>query len=79
MMEIGKLRLANIERWTDTWKDHPDIYEIQSRLLTNVTFYNEQFPGVEWLLNFRSSAIICANANRTVNDYLQYDWVGAPW
>lgn len=79
MVDIGKLRLGHVEQWTDKWKKVPENAEIHSRLLTNMTFYDEQLPGVEWLLVFRSSAIICANANRTVNDYLQYDWVGAPW
>lgn len=79
MIEIGKLRLGTTERWTHKWKGKPDVHEVNSRLLTNSTFYDEQFPGVEHLLVFRSSAIMCANANRTVNDYLHYDWVGAPW
>lgn len=79
MVQTGKLRLGYTERWTDTWKPPLDVHETHSRLLTNLTFYDEQLPGVEWLLNFRSSAIVCANANRTINDYLDYDWVGAPW
>ena len=79
MQDTGKLRLGNIAPWTETWKNQVDIQETYNRLLTNPMFYRKEFPGVEWLLVFRSSGIICANSNRTVNDYLEYDWVGAPW
>lgn len=80
MVDTGKLRLQDVERFSTKWgRDLPDIQEIYSRLLTNLSFYDEQLPKVENLLVFRSSSIICANSNRTVNDYLEYDWVGAPW
>lgn len=80
MVDTGKLRLQDIERFSSKWgRKLPELPEIYSRLLTNLTFYDEQLPKVENLLVFRSSSIICANSNKTVNDYLDYDWVGAPW
>lgn len=26
-----------------------------------------------------TKGVLCANANHTIDDYLEYDWVGAPW
>ena len=93
--EIGKLRLESLEPWTQKWaeaeaakqggkkdKEKPPplgLDEVKSRLLTNATFYDEVLPGVEHLLTFKSSAMLCSNSKKTLNDYLEYDWVGAPW
>lgn len=33
----------------------------------------------EWLLVFQTDSILCANSKNNINDYLQYDYVGAPW
>jgi hypothetical protein len=79
MVLNGKMRLASVERWTDGWRGMPDVHEISSRLLTNITFLDEQFAGVENLLVFRSGSILCANAQQSVNDFLDYDFVGAQW
>jgi len=34
---------------------------------------------VEWMLVFQTDSIMCANSRVSLNDWLQYDWVGAPW
>lgn len=34
---------------------------------------------VEWVLLFQTDSILCANSQASLNDWLQYDWVGAPW
>lgn len=49
------------------------------RMLTHMRFYEEVVDPAEWLLLFRSDTILCAQSNQTVNDWLDYDWVGAPW
>lgn len=79
LQKIGKLRLQTVEPWTDQWHRNREINldEVHDKLLTNISFYDEQLSGVEHLLTFRSHSILCANANTTVNDFLQYDWVGA--
>lgn len=48
------------------------------RLLTDLRFYDQFLPGVEWLLKFESDAIMCANSDKSLNDWLHYDWAGAP-
>ena len=84
MVSSGKLSVLEVETWTDTWlrKDIADVHsepEIRNRLLTDVAFYDEVLPGVEWLLYFDERAMLCANANGSVEDFmLHYDWVGAP-
>lgn len=34
---------------------------------------------VEWVLLFQTDSILCANSQESLNDWLHYDWVGAPW
>ena len=53
--------------------------EQRSRLLTDLNFYDKYLPGAEWLLVFHSDSILCANAKSDLDDWLKYDWVGAPW
>jgi len=53
--------------------------EKMSLLLTNPTFYEKELPGVENLLIFTTQSILCANARLSLDDWLGYDWIGAPW
>ncbi|KAK1751687.1 hypothetical protein QBC47DRAFT_463788 [Echria macrotheca] len=50
-----------------------------SRFLTNLWVYETLLAPAEWLLIFQTDSMLCANARRDLNDYLEYDWVGAPW
>lgn len=50
-----------------------------SRFLTNLWLYEVVLQPAEWLLVFQTDSILCANSRQTLNDYLDYDWVGAPW
>lgn len=34
---------------------------------------------VEWMLIFQTDSIMCANSKVSLNKWLDYDWVGAPW
>jgi Protein of unknown function (DUF5672) len=83
--ELGKLRVSTIEgsdgnQWAKPWGgDDVGIDEVWNRLLTNRTFYERELRGVEWLLVFHSDSILCANSGRDVNEFLEWDWVGAPW
>lgn len=36
-------------------------------------------PQVEWVLVFQTDSILCANSRVSLNEWLEYDWVGAPW
>ncbi|KAI0127789.1 hypothetical protein BJ170DRAFT_387417 [Xylariales sp. AK1849] len=61
----------------------PAPWEIDSkekvhRLLTDVRFYEEFLPGVEWILKYESDSILCANSETSLNDWLVWDWAGAP-
>ncbi|TGJ72983.1 hypothetical protein EYR41_000103 [Orbilia oligospora] len=56
--------------------------EETSQTFTNLWFYDEVLGGnrgVEHLLVFQTDSILCANSELSLNDWLQYDWVGAPW
>ena len=79
--EWGKLRLETISPLGWGWEQGEDVSidELHNRLLTNTGFFENELAGTEWLLVFHSDAIMCANSNRDVNEFLQYDWVGAPW
>ncbi|OIW34067.1 hypothetical protein CONLIGDRAFT_652437 [Coniochaeta ligniaria NRRL 30616] len=50
-----------------------------SRFLTNLWLYEVVLQPAEWLLVFQTDSILCANSRQTLNDYLEFDWVGAPW
>ena len=69
----GKLDLVVLP---EPWKI--DSKEDINRLLTDIRFYDELLPGVEWLLKFESDSILCANSNDSLDDWLEYDWAGAP-
>ncbi|KAL8894037.1 MAG: hypothetical protein Q9192_004684 [Flavoplaca navasiana] len=56
-----------------------DAKEQRNRLLTDVAFYKEYLPKAEWLLMHHADSILCANSPHDLNDWLKYDWVGAPW
>ncbi len=53
--------------------------ELISRFLTNLWLYDTVLQPAEWLLVFQSDSILCANSRQNLNDFLEYDWVGAPW
>lgn len=69
----GKLDLVVLP---EPWK--VDSKEDVHRLLTDKRFYDEQLPGVEHLFKFESDSILCANSEDSLNDWLDYDWAGAP-
>lgn len=50
-----------------------------SRFLTNLWLYETVLQPAEHLLIFQTDSILCANSRQTLNDFLEYDWVGAPW
>lgn len=70
--QIGKLDILEL----------PEPWEIDSkekvhRLLTDVRFYDEFLPGVEWILKYEFDSILCANSESSLNDWLHWDWAGA--
>ncbi|KAI9646542.1 hypothetical protein NHQ30_004535 [Ciborinia camelliae] len=69
----GKLDLMVLPK---PWK--VDSKEDVFRLLTDIRFYDEFLPGVEWLLKYESDSIMCGNSEESLNDWLDYDWAGAP-
>ena len=78
--EYGKLRIGTVDAWLQGWGGvEAPLDELHSRLLTNTSFYDEELPGVEWLFVFHSDSVLCANSERDLNEWLEYDWVGAPW
>lgn len=61
----------------------PEPFHINSkedvfRMLTDKRFYSELLPGVEWILKYEADSIMCSNSNQDLNNWLDYDWAGAP-
>ncbi|KAJ9131659.1 hypothetical protein NKR23_g11638 [Pleurostoma richardsiae] len=61
----------------------PEPWEIESkesvyRMLTDMRFYNEFLPDVEWILKYEHDSILCANSESSLNDWLDWSWAGAP-
>lgn len=74
MVEIGKLDLTYIPANMSTASQ-----ELISRFLTNRWMYEQVLVPAEWLLVFQTDSMLCANSRQSINDWLEYDWVGAPW
>lgn len=46
--------------------------------MTDLRFYDEFLPGVEWILKYESDSILCANSKSSLNNWLHWSWAGAP-
>lgn len=73
-VEIGKLDLTYIPSNMTTGSQ-----EEISRFLTTLWLYETVLQPAEWLLVFQTDSMLCANSRQTLNSWLEYDWVGAPW
>ncbi|KAF3929575.1 hypothetical protein ABW19_dt0207273 [Dactylella cylindrospora] len=58
---------------------HLDGQEATSATFTNLTFYRDVLYPAEFLLVFQTDSIICANSKQNLDDWLEFDWVGASW
>jgi hypothetical protein len=64
--------------------DLPSNYSLANRetisqMFTDVALYRDILSPAEHLLVFQPDSIFCANSPTTLNDFLQWDWIGAPW
>ncbi|KAL8845902.1 MAG: hypothetical protein Q9221_008969 [Calogaya cf. arnoldii] len=50
-----------------------------SQFLTTLYVYNTLVQPAENLLVFQTDSILCSQSGKSLNDWLEYDWVGAPW
>jgi hypothetical protein len=50
-----------------------------SQVLTSLWLYEQVLHPAEWLLLFQTDSMLCANSRQSLNSWLEYDWVGAPW
>jgi hypothetical protein len=50
-----------------------------SQFLTTLWLYETVLQPAEWLLVFQTDSMLCANSRQSLNNWLDYDWVGAPW
>jgi hypothetical protein len=53
--------------------------ETISQMFTDPTLYNHHLAPAEHLLVFQPDSIFCTNAPTSINDFLEWDWIGAPW
>lgn len=58
---------------TADFKEHSAV----SAFLTKRWFWEQLMPA-ERVLMFQPDSILCSNSNRTVDEFLKYDFVGAP-
>ncbi|KAL8819606.1 MAG: hypothetical protein Q9223_002001 [Gallowayella weberi] len=73
-VNAGKLDLTLIPRNMTTGGQ-----EQISTFLTTLWLYETLLQPAEWLLVFQTDSILCANSEGNLDDWLEYDWVGAPW
>lgn len=50
-----------------------------SAFLTDPWFYEHMIYPAEHLLIFQTDSMLCSRSQQSLNDWLEYDWVGAPW
>ena len=74
MVAIGKLDLTYIPANMTT-----NSQEEISRFLTNRWIYETVLQPAKHLLVFQTDSMLCANSQQSINEWLDYDWVGAPW
>ncbi|RFU31477.1 hypothetical protein B7463_g4889, partial [Scytalidium lignicola] len=53
--------------------------ESVSQMFTDIGLYKDIMAPAEHVLVFQPDAIICTNSEQNLNDWLHWDWVGAPW
>ncbi|RCI15115.1 hypothetical protein L249_6618 [Ophiocordyceps polyrhachis-furcata BCC 54312] len=69
---LGKMTLATLPKpWAMQTRE--DVY----RLLTDMRFYDEFLPGVEWVFKYDHDCILCANSPWSLDDWLDWSWAGA--
>jgi hypothetical protein len=72
-VHAGRLNLTLLPDWVDVSSG-----EALSRFLTKPWFWYAHDSEAEWMLFFQADAILCAASEQTVDDWLGYDFVGAP-
>ncbi|KAH8816960.1 hypothetical protein F5884DRAFT_241150 [Xylogone sp. PMI_703] len=70
----GRLRIQTI----------PPEYQVTDRenvsqMFTDIHLYRDIMAPAEHVLVFQPDAIFCTNSEQSLNDYLDWDWIGAPW
>jgi len=75
MVQSGQIQIIELPSEPDLGK-----YLGLSRFLASEWFW-KQMGSAEYMLNFQSDSVLCANSGRRVEDFFEYDFVGAyhPW
>ncbi|KAI9833947.1 MAG: hypothetical protein M1819_003456 [Sarea resinae] len=73
-VEIGKLDLTYVPSNVSV-----DTIEHLNEFYTNLWVYETVLQPAEWILSYQTDSMLCANSKGNLNDWLEYDWVGAPW
>lgn len=70
--DLGKIDLMVLPK---PWLIQTD--EDRARLWTDMRFYDEFLPEVEWILKYDRDSILCSNSEISLNDWLNWSWTGA--
>lgn len=70
-IENGRIILTELPQYSG------DFGQYTNTVLTSISFW-EQVQG-EKVLFFQIDSIMCSNSFHKITDYLQYDYIGAPW
>lgn len=72
-MAIGKITVVPIYQRFDDFMAWVRV----GRYLTSRKFWKNLSPAKK-VLFFQSDAIICSQSTKSIEDYMEYDWIGAP-
>jgi hypothetical protein len=71
LLKTGKIILTELDNHEGSF------LQFTNALMTNISFW-KQVRG-EKVLFFQTDSIMCSNSPHKITDYLQYDFIGAPW
>lgn len=73
LLASGRVKVRFLPEAHNHFPNHPSV----SIFLTDPWLW-EQFDTVNRMLMFQPDSMVCANANSTIDDFLEWDYIGAP-
>jgi hypothetical protein len=71
-IDSGKIILSRMN------VDNLSVSDYNGKIMLNADFWDIKVLG-EMVLIFEADTVLCSGAQRQIKDYLQFDYVGAPW
>lgn len=78
-IKSGRLNFTRIDITGSAYRPNPQEPSTLSDLLANTDwFWTQYHVDAEWMMFFQFDSVLCSRSDQTADDWLGYDWVGAP-